>query len=194
MDANHWIERNRGHIVVLLLNLILTAGLLFLLHRPVPAGIRITPATPAPPKTTVRVYVSGSVKAPDVYELPVHSAVKDALEAAGGASPEADLNQINLARQLEDQEQVFVPCREGSPVVTTASRNEGSELFAGRINLNTATATELEALPSIGPSLAQRIVEYRADNGSFVSVEDVRNVSGIGEATYELIKDNIFVN
>ena len=193
MDVNEWLERNRGYIIVLLLNLILTGGLLFFLHRPVPAGIRIVPATPLPPKTTLRVYISGSVIAPDVYELPVNSLVKDALVAAGGTSPEAELNQINLARQLKDQEQIFVPRRAGSADLVE-ERNRSSALIGDRINLNTATAAELESLPSIGPSLAQRIIEYRANNGSFVSAEDITNVSGIGDATYELIKDWILVN
>ena len=193
MDTNDWIERNKGYIIVLLLNLILTGGLLLILHRPTPAAIRIVPETPVPPKTTLRVYVSGAVITPDVYELAIDSLVKDAIAAAGGASPEADLNQINLARQLTDQEQVYVPRRAAS-AAHSDERAQSLGLDGGRLNLTTATVSELETLPAIGPGLAQRIVDYRAEHGSFVAVEDVRKVSGIGEATYETIKDWIFVN
>ena len=193
MDANDWIERNRGYIIVLLLNLLLSGGLILLLHHPAPAGIRIIPATPEPPKTTLKVYVSGAVVAPDVYELPVDSLVKDAIAAAGGVVPAADPNQINLARRLKDEEQIYVPQR-AAGAGRPDERSQSVDVGAGRINLNTATAAELETLPAIGPGLAQRIIEYRADNGSFVSVDDIRKVSGIGEATYETIKDLIFVN
>jgi len=190
---NDWIERNRGYIIVLLLSLILNGGLVLLILRPPANQIEIVPPTPTPPKTTVRVFVSGCVIAPDVYELPIDSLVKDAIQAAGGHAPEADLNQINLARQVKDQEQIFVPCRvvqselpEGSPPIPAAT--------PGKINLNTATAADLESLPNIGPTLAQRIIEYRADNGSFSSPEDIKKVPGIGNATYNRIEDRIMVN
>lgn len=190
---NDWIERNRGYIIVLLLSLILNGGLVLLLLRPPASEIKIVPRTPTPPKTTVRVFVSGSVVAPDVYELPIDSLVQDAIQAAGGHAPEADLHQINLARQVKDQEQIFVPCRaaepdpsEGAPPVPVAT--------PGKINLNTATAADLESLPNIGPALAQQIIEYRAENGSFSSPEDIKKVHGIGDTTYERIKDRIMVN
>ena len=190
---NDWIERNRGYIIVLLLSLILNGGLVLLLLRPPANEIKIVPSTPTPPKTTVRVFVSGSVIAPDVYELPIDSLVQDAIQAAGGHAPEADLNQINLARQVKDQEQIFVPCRVVKPELP-----EGSQpvpvATSGKINLNTATAADLESLSNIGPALAQRIIEYRAENGSFSSPEDIKKVRGIGDTTYERIKDRIMVN
>ena len=190
---NDWIERNRGYIIVLLLSLILNGGLVLLLLRPPASEIKIVPRTPTPPKTTVRVFVSGSVVAPDVYELPIDSLVQDAIQAAGGHAPEADLNQINLARQVKDQEQIFVPCRVAEP-----DPSEGAQpvpvATPGKINLNTATAADLESLPNIGPALAQQIIEYRAENGSFSSPEDIKKVRGIGDTTYERIKDRIMVN
>ena len=190
---NDWIERNRGYIIVLLLSLILNGGLVLLLLRPPANEIKIVPSTPTPPKTTVRVFVSGSVIAPDVYELPIDSLVQDAILAAGGHDPEADLNQINLARQVKDQEQIFVPCRVAEP-----DPAEGAQpvpvATPGKINLNTATAADLESLPDIGPALAQRIIEYRAEYGSFSSPEDIKKVRGIGDTTYEQIKDRIMVN
>ena len=190
---NDWIERNQGHIIVLLLSLILNGGLVLLLLRPPANEIKIVPRTPKPPKTTVRVFVSGAVIAPDVYELPIDSLVQDAIKAAGGHSPEADLNQINLARQLKDQEQIFVPYRVAEP-----EPSEGAQpvpvATPGKINLNTATAADLESLPHIGPTLAPEIIEFRAENGSFSAPEDIKNVYGIGDTTYEQIKDRIMVN
>ena len=190
---NDWIERNRGYITVLLVSLILNGGLVLMVLRPPANEIEIVPPTPTPPKTTVRVFVSGCVIAPDVYELPIDSLVKDAIQAAGGHAPEADLNQINLARQVKDQEQVFVPCRVSEP-----EPSEGVQpvpvATPGKINLNTATAADLESLPNIGPTLAQRIIAYRADNGSFASPEDIKKVPGIGDTIYNRIEDRIMVN
>lgn len=190
---NEWIERNQGYIIVFLLNLVLNGALVLLLLRPRVNEIKIVPITPTPPRTTVSVFVSGCVIAPDVYELPVDSLVKDAVRAAGGPAPEADLDQINLARRVKDQEQVFVPCR-----AMESNPSEGSESIPlatpGKINLNTATALDLEALPEIGPGLAQRIIEYRAEHGSFSSSEDIKKVHGIADATYDVIRDRIVVN
>lgn len=188
-----WIERNKGHVIVLLLSLILNGGLVLMLNRPAGYQIRIVPPTATPVRTTVRVFVSGAVLAPDVYEIPIDSLVKDALLAAGGHTSEANLDQINLARQVKDQEQLFVPYRSAGPEAPT-DRLLPLDLSQDRINLNTATRAELESLPGIGPGLAQRIIDYRADNGSFASVEEVMNVSGIGKKTYEQMKDRLVVN
>ncbi|RLF31328.1 MAG: hypothetical protein DRN07_07410, partial [Thermoplasmata archaeon] len=113
---NGWLERYRGYILITLLNLLITGGALFFLRMPRSTGeIVITPppptATPLPTPTPrpLAVYVSGAVVRPDVYLLPADSIVKDAIEAAGGATAAADLNCINLARRLRDQEHIYVP-------------------------------------------------------------------------------------
>lgn len=190
---NNWLERNRGYIIVFLLGLIVSGGLNLLLHRPAPSNIRIIPATPTPVKATIHVHVSGAVAVPAVYELPAHSLVRDAIQAAGGHTPDADLNQINLARQLRDEEQIFVP---GGIMdeVEPGRPGDRTSLIDGKLNLNTATREQLEELPGIGPSLARSIVEYRMDNGSFRTTEELKNVHGIGDTTYERIKEAVIVN
>jgi competence protein ComEA len=134
---------------------------------------------------------------PDVYELSYDSIVKDAIEAAGGPTGEADLNRINLARRVHDEEQIYVPQKgeESFPVSPPSgpSAPSSSSQEGGKVNINTATAEELDTLPGVGPSIAQRIIDYRTTNGPFQSIEDIKNVKGIGDATFEKLKDKITV-
>lgn len=144
-------------------------------------------ATPTP--YTLRVYVTGAVHTPDVYVLPQDSIVKDAVEAAGGATEDADLERINLAVTVTDGQQIHVP-RQGeddSPVEPPS----GQPATGGKVNLNTADSAALETLPGIGPTLAQRIIDYRQSHGPFERIEDLLQVSGIGQATFEGMKDLI---
>jgi competence protein ComEA len=168
--------------------------LLQLLRRE-PAPIILSTATSPPsPEVTptphpVRVYVSGAVLHPDVYALEPDSIVKDALTAAGGSAKDADLDRINLASPLSDGQQVHVPrLGEESPPVQAPSRLSG---IAGKINLNTADAALLETLPGLGPVLAQRIVDYRQEHGRFDRIEDIMEVPGIGQRTFEALQDLI---
>jgi len=198
-----WLERYRGYIVIVLLSLIVLGGMFFFLRRPKPEPIFIlTPeptATPLPTPTPrpLHVYVSGAVAHPDVYELPYDSIVKDAIEAAGGPTGEADLNRINLARRVHDEEQIYVPQKgEESPPVSPPSGPSlpsPSSQGGGKVNINTATAEELSTLPGIGPTKAQSIIDYRTTNGPFQSIEDIKKVKGIGDATFEKLKDKITV-
>lgn len=201
-----WLERNRGAILVLLVNLALMGGFFFWLRRPVSSPVEIIPPEPTPvPVATftstpapLRVYVTGAVAKPDVYWLAPGSIVKDAVLAAGGVADDADLIRINLAQELQDQQQVYVPRigeTEVPPPVTGGesalpSRSGGS---GGKVNINTASVEELDTLPGIGPVIAQRIVEYREANGPFKSIQEITLVSGIGDATFEKIKDRISV-
>jgi competence protein ComEA len=146
---------------------------------------------PTPAPALIRVHVSGAVRQPDVYELPPGSIVKDAVEAAGGPTGDANLDGVNLAVELRDQQQVYVPRRgETNPMVPAVG---GGGAAGGPININTATAAELETLPGIGPKTAQTIVEYREANGPFETIEDIMDVPGIGEGTFEKIKGSITV-
>jgi competence protein ComEA len=189
---NDWVERNRGHLIVLLLSLILNGGLILFLHRLPPAAIQVVPPPATVTPGTVRVFVSGAVALPDVYELPARSLVRDAIRAAGGSTADTDWDQINLAREVKDQEHIIVPAlKQAGPV---GSELQAPQVTSGLINLNTATAAELEALPGIGPGLAQRIIEYRTQHGPFPSLEDVQKVQGIGPKIYETLKDRITVN
>jgi competence protein ComEA len=150
---------------------------------------------PTPTPSPIRVHVSGAVRQPAVHELPAGSIIRDAVNAAGGPAPDADLDHINLAMELRDQQQVYVP-RQGEtnpPPVVSGGESGGGGAAGALININTATAAELETLPRIGPVTAQRIVEYREANGPFETIEDIQNVPGIGPATYEGLKDMITV-
>jgi competence protein ComEA len=128
------------------------------------------------------VYVSGAVATPGVFTLPDGSRVEVAIQAAGGFAPGAEQEQINLAAMLEDGQQIDVP-----GVIDTSHVN------AGRVNVNTATVSDLDALPGIGPTTAQTIVDYRLQHGPFQIIQDLQNVPGIGPATYDRIKDYITV-
>lgn len=138
------------------------------------------------------VHVAGAVGAPGVVSLPEGARVVDAIEAAGGAREDADTDQLNLARPVVDGEQVRVPvvgevleaASPGPQASSTASGGSG----AGPINVNTATASELEALPGIGPALAERIVSHREANGPFKSLDDLTDVPGIGKAKLEALR------
>ena len=185
---NEWIERNKGYLFVLLASVIINGTLVLSLHRPSPAGIKVVPPAPTETPARLRIFVSGAVVAPDVYELLPGSLVRDAVEMAGGATGEADLSQVNLARQLRDQEQVHVPYRP-APGMEPAP----SGPLSGRVNLNIATAKELETLPGIGPALAERIVQLRAERGPFAALDELQQVPGIGEALCEQLKDRVVI-
>ncbi|UCC90054.1 MAG: helix-hairpin-helix domain-containing protein [Anaerolineales bacterium] len=131
-----------------------------------------------------------------MYWLRPGSIVKDAIGAAGGAADDADLVRINLAQELHDQERLYVPRvgeSDAPPPVTGGEPTPpiGELAPSHKININTATAAELDTLPGIGPAFAQRIIDYRDANGPFQSIEEIILVSGIGNATYDKIKDLI---
>ena len=156
-----------------------------------PSGTAVT-LRPVPTDKPIIVHITGAVPRPGVYALPEGARVQDAISAAGGFLAEAEKSGINLARALEDGEQLDIPYIEGfTPVIATPE-----EVFvptSDLININTATNFELESLPGIGPTTAQKIIDYRGTNGPFLSIEDIVNVPGIGPATYNEIKDLITV-
>ncbi|WP_022880967.1 ComEA family DNA-binding protein [Gryllotalpicola ginsengisoli] len=161
------------------------------------AGAVVTPApTTATASATVIVHVLGQVRRPGVYELPAESRVIDAVAAAGGFSAHADQSALNLARKLVDGEQVLVP-QPGQAVPATTSQATApaaaGETSGAKIDLNTATEEQLETLPRVGPALAQRILDWRQQNGGFASVEDLKNVSGIGDKTFAELEDLVTV-
>lgn len=159
-----------------------------------PSGQAVT-LRPVPTEKPLVVHITGAVPRPGVYALAQGARVQDAISAAGGFLAEAEKTGINLARALEDGEQLDIPYVEGaSPVIleepaATEAPVENTEL----ININFASQAELESLPGIGPTTAQKIIQYREQNGPFLTTEDVINVPGIGPGTYERIKDLITV-
>ena len=141
----------------------------------------------------VVVHVVGAVADPGVQRLPFGARVIDAIDASGGATPDADLARVNLAAVLTDGEQVVVP-RPGEIVAPvdgapTAEGTPGVGDQAAPVNINTASAAELEALPGVGPTTAEAIISHRESAGPFASVDDLLDVRGIGEAKLEQIRD-----
>ena len=193
------LERHKVLIIAILSVLTVGAIAAWGLGRPKPGPIIVsTPeptATPVPQPTStpapLRVYVTGAVERSDVYLLPAGSLVKDAIAAAGGATGDAYLEGINLAVQVTDQQQIHVPCK--GEAVTPIAAPPGGMAIVGKVNINAASVVELDALPGIGPAIAQRIVDYRTENGDFETAEDLMNVKGIGPATFEKLRDQITV-
>ena len=148
------------------------------------------------------VHITGEVKKTGVLTLPEGARIADAIESAGGATKEADLDSINLAYILEDGQKIYIPNQkdkennEQKQYITIESgdninvENNSTEKGANeKVNINIANQSELETLPGIGPSLASRIIEYREQNGKFNSVEELKNIKGIGDAKFEDLKD-----
>jgi len=158
-----------------------------------PVDTVVVDATPSPSAADspeLYVHISGAVQTPGLYVLPPGSRVVDAIAAAGGFVDEADRDAVNLARTLADGEQLPVP-REGElPATTPPAPAESGQM---RVNLNTADATALEALPRIGPALAERIIAWREDNSGFTSIEDLLAVPGIGDKMLESLRDLVTV-
>ena len=135
--------------------------------------------------------VTGEVVSPGVYELPAGSRVIDAIKAAGGARAKAALSDLNLARIIKDGEQIYVdPIYKAGASIRTGSK---AAVPRGPININRASASELDSLDGIGPVIAKRIIAYRTTNGAFLAVEDLLKVSGIGDAKLAQFKEKIRV-
>jgi len=142
------------------------------------------------------VHVAGAATQPGVYRLPLGSRVADAVAAAGGALGSAATDAVNLARLLVDGEQVYLPTHDEAMSGEVGGSGSGSigsggsvGSSGGLVNINTASASELDALPGIGPSTAQKIVDDRESNGPFGRAEDLMRVPGIGESKYNALKD-----
>lgn len=156
-------------------------------------------------KQMIIIHIAGEVKNPGVVRLEEGKRIGDAIELAGGLTEYADITEINLAYVLEDGMKIKIPNSNDKDKGSTEyiisdngndNRSENSNIRKDKvnmININKATQAELETLQGIGPSLATRIIEYREENGKFNSIEDIKNVSGIGDNKYDAIKDSISV-
>ena len=153
------------------------------------------PASSDPASSTgaiILVHVLGAVRRPGLFELGAGARVIDAVAAAGGLTEGADPAGANLARRLSDGEQLYLPQLGEVPPVAPQASGQGSGVASGqKVNLNTATVAELETLPRIGPMMAQRIIDFREANGHFATVDDLRSVTGIGDKTFDGLKDLI---
>lgn len=145
------------------------------------------------PSTRLSVHVAGQVRRPGVVQVREGARVIDAITAAGGATSTADLAAINLARKLSDGEQVVVPKPGQVPALAQSSGQGAPAPPTGRLDLNTATQQQLESLPGVGPVMAGRIVAWRSEHGKFTTVEELREVGGIGPRKFADIAPKVQV-
>ena len=156
------------------------------------------------------IYIAGAIKKEGVYELEEGSRISDAIEQAGGLKEEADITNINLAYKLEDGMKIRIPTQtennekdinkiseeyitKNSGLETENTIEDTKKEKEDKLDINKATQEELETLSGIGPSTANKIIQYRKDNGNFKNIEDLKNVNGIGESKYNEIKEKIIV-
>lgn len=161
------------------------------------------------------VHITGHVNSPGIVKLPDGSRISDAIDSAGGTTAEADLGPINLAYRLEDGQKVYIPSLQevkerkqettssedyisqdsGDSVILEENSylKEGNQQSQDKININSATQTQLELIPGVGPSTALKIIEYRNTNGKFESIEDIKSVKGIGDTKFENMKEYICI-
>ena len=185
-------------VVVALVAVSVTVGIGLLMRAPVEP--ETVPTSPRPSASgsgisagSVYVHVLGEVAHPGLYVLDDGARVAEALAAAGGTLPTADLSAVNLARIAADGEQILVPAVGAAPPGAAPGSAASGGAAGGLIDLNTADSAALETLPRIGPALAQRIIDWRTSNGRFTSVDDLLGVPGIGEKMLAGIRDLVRV-
>ena len=147
--------------------------------------------------TKIKVHIAGSVVTEGIIELEEGARVADAIKEAGGTTADANTKKINLAQKLQDGQKIYIPnqneTEEDIMENLGETIEENSINSSSKVNINTATQTELELLSGIGPSIASKIISYRKENGKFKAIEDIKNVPGIGEAKFNSIQDQITV-
>ncbi|WP_277220626.1 helix-hairpin-helix domain-containing protein [Peptoniphilus vaginalis] len=142
-------------------------------------------------KEEIMVHISGAVNKPGILRLDSNKRVVDALDLAGGARDDADLDKINLAAKLHDEEKIYIPkVGEVQSNISSLASSPSSSASSSKININSADLSELTKIPGVGEKTAQKILDYRANN-SFSSIEDIKNVPGIGDKKFESMKDYI---
>lgn len=151
------------------------------------------------------VHITGAVQKTGILVLPEGARIADAIDSAGGNTESADLDEVNLAYVLQDGQKIYIPSKEdkakieskayitsesGNNVIVQTENEKGGN---GKVNINTATQSELENLPGVGESIASRIIEYRQQNGKFSKIEDLQNVKGIGDAKLNNMREYVMV-
>lgn len=165
-------------------------------------NIYVEPTNEVKEKNKIVLHITGEVNKPGIIEIDEGSRLADAIEAAGGLTPNANINKINLAYVVQDGQKINIPDVNTVDTSNYITENIGENIImedsktntnTNLVNINTATQTELESLTGIGPSTALKIIKYREENGKFKTIEDIKNVSGIGDSKFESIKDEICV-
>jgi competence protein ComEA len=200
-DHLRFHPREAAALAVLGLLLLIGAGLAYRRARPAaavppPAGavsVSASPSVGAASANTIVVDVVGAVRKPGVYDFPQGARVIDAVRAAGGFAPGAESQAINLARPLVDGEQVVVPKKGEAPAGAAGSGGASAQQPGGKVNINSATESDFENLPGIGPVLAQKIVDYRDQHGPFRSIQDLMKVTGIGQKKFDSLQAYVAV-
>jgi competence protein ComEA len=145
----------------------------------------------------ITIYISGQVNNPGVVSVENDKRLIDAIEILGGTTKDADLNRVNMALKVEDEGHYIIP-KIGEEVLDNSLQNNikqyGDESIGNKININTASISELDDLPGVGEATANKIYKYREENGNFKSIEEIKSVNGIGDKKYEDIKDLISIN
>ncbi len=147
-------------------------------------------------KNQIVVEIKGAIKNPNVYWIDEDSIVEDLINKAGGLNEDANINSINRAEKLKNHQLIVIPDNnnnENDNVNVNILGSNNNNLSSNLIDINTADEKELDSLPGVGPSKAKDIISYREKNGGFKSIEDIKNVKGIGESSFEKIKDKITV-
>lgn len=145
------------------------------------------------------IHIAGEVENEGIIEVDKNARIADVIEAAGGTTEEVDLSKVNLAYAVRDGQKIYIPNindkQQEEYITEEAGRDviTESQEITDKVNINTAKQTELETLTGIGPSTALKIINYRQENGEFKTIEDIKNVPGIGESKFENIKDSICV-
>jgi len=145
------------------------------------------------------IHVTGAVKNQGIVQVEEGARISDVIDIAGGITNEADLSKINLAYEVEDGQKIYVPNVNDETNIESITEEAGENVLednnsnSSKVNINTASQTELETLNGVGPSTALKIINYREENGEFEKVEDIKNVPGIGDAKFESLKESICV-
>lgn len=153
-------------------------------------SVEASEGSPEDVHAEIQVHVGGEVVTPGLYKLEDGARINDAIQAAGGFTENANKDSLNLAKILEDGEQLVIPSKSGT---SAEGGGASSSTNNGKVNINTADLATLQTLSGVGPATAQKIIDFRTANGKFKSIEDIKKVSGIGDKTFEKFKDQICV-
>ena len=206
-----YIEKNKKYIIIALLFIFLSIGIIIVKQFDTEEKeslelISIEEETEQDNKSIeeeedykIVVHITGEVEKEGIIEIKEGGRISDAIDAAGGLTKEADLERVNLAYELEDGQKIYIPNKNDKDIEEYVTEgvddivlpDELSNMGDGLININKADLEELQELDGIGEALAENIIAYRENNGKFKNIEDIKNVSGIGDSKYEKIKDSI---
>ena len=194
MPVKAWLEANGIVMAIALVAGIVGAGATAVVARPAATTIEVHPLVPQPTVVIpIYVHVDGAVEAPGVYRLPDGARTFDAIDAAGGASDDADLGGLNLAARVTDGQKLVVPIHGGGTSSSPGVAGSPTPAQSGKVNLNTASQRLLETLPGIGTVTATRIFAYRQANGPFTRIEQLLETRLVNASTYDKIKGQITV-